>query len=865
MITRCNKILEYAFYALFFFIPLVFTNTTSELFELNKIWICFGLTIVIAASWGTKMIIEKHITIQKTPLDIPILLFLLSQGISTVLSLDSRISLWGYYSRFNGGLLSTLCYIFLYYAFVSNYHVIEQGIRKRFAPLTKALFLITGIIIFPLGIYVSTQLATAIAGSPDSNLLLGTLPSFIFFVLAMPPGFLKRILFMNLIAGLLVALWGLPAHFGNDPSCLLFRGSFDVSCWTEAFHPTVRIFSTLGQPAWLAAYLSVLLPITLAYFLQYRHKSAELAQLPAKQVKHTAPSPFISYQLPVPFFLGLITLFYLDLIYTNTRAGFLAFWIGLIIFWGIFFLTQTKKKLLLAACFMCDLLIMAGTIGTSHFVAFWFIGIFTGIALLFFFAETWKKTYVLVMSLLVVLTFFNYTPLPEVNPYFSLSGISSKISTQTKLAKPTPATQPVQTAGTVLESGGTESGAIRKIVWKGAIAIWKANPVFGTGVETFAFAYYRFRPIEHNQTSEWDYLYNKAHNEYLNYLATTGAFGLGSYLSIIAVFFFLIGKWLATFIKSRDLMTEHLKEILLVTALMSGYITILISNFFGFSVVIINLYFFLIPAFVLFLIQRISEQNRFIFPANNTETYNPHVNPYQWTGIVAMFLIAFLCLRTLHVFWQADVAYALGHNFNLIGEYQRAYPLLDKAVSLRGNEPVFMDDLALNNAQLVPLLLQNKQELQATQLAQRALLLSDDLIARHPNNILIWKNRVRIFYALSQANPKYLANALEAMQVAKQLAPTDAKVTYNLGILYGQNDQIEKGINILRDAIQLRPNYKEAYFAIGLFYNDQGMKNGRIVDQTKQQKAVEAMQYILTNISPNDQQVKDTLTSWEKK
>src|SRR5690606_34366285 len=63
--------------------------------------------------------------------------------------------------------------------------------------------------------------------------------------------------------------------------------------------------------------------------------------------------------------------------------------------------------------------------------------------------------------------------------------------------------------------GGTDSGKIRQIVWQGAVDIWKANPVFGSGVETFAYAYYLHRPADHNLTSEWDYLYNKAHNEYL--------------------------------------------------------------------------------------------------------------------------------------------------------------------------------------------------------------------------------------------------------------------------------------------------------------------------------------------------------------
>jgi O-antigen ligase len=58
--------------------------------------------------------------------------------------------------------------------------------------------------------------------------------------------------------------------------------------------------------------------------------------------------------------------------------------------------------------------------------------------------------------------------------------------------------------------------------------------LFGTGVETFAYAYYFVRPQAHNLTSEWDYLYNKAHNEYLNYFATTGFIGLGTYLLVIS-------------------------------------------------------------------------------------------------------------------------------------------------------------------------------------------------------------------------------------------------------------------------------------------------------------------------------------------
>ncbi len=195
LISFCNKTIEYSFYALFFFVPLVFAPNTSELFELNKMWLTFILTIFIVSAWGVKAIKERKVEIKRTPLDIPLLLFGLSQLISTIISLDQRTSFWGYYSRFNGGLLSTICYILLYYAYVSNLQLKHT----------------------------------------------------------------YKVLLVSLFSGLLVSLWGLPAHFSKDPTCFLIRGTLDISCWTDQFQPQVRIFSTLGQPAWMASYLGIIL------------------------------------------------------------------------------------------------------------------------------------------------------------------------------------------------------------------------------------------------------------------------------------------------------------------------------------------------------------------------------------------------------------------------------------------------------------------------------------------------------------------------------------------------------------------------------------------------------------------------------
>jgi tetratricopeptide (TPR) repeat protein len=435
-------------------------------------------------------------------------------------------------------------------------------------------------------------------------------------------------------------------------------------------------------------------------------------------------------------------------------------------------------------------------------------------------------------------------------------------------------TQPSSTANAITgEIGGTDSGKIRILVWKGAIDAWLHNPLFGTGVETFAFAYYQYRPAAHNLTSEWDYLYNKAHNEYLNYLATTGAFGLLTYLAIIGLFGYLAVKTFVNFFH-QDLFTldEKTKKIrfgqsssmfVLSLSLIVAYITILISNFFGFSVVIINVYFFLIPLFFL-LANNLLKQ-----PEANREEH--HVASGQWVATIAVWLGAFYLILVLLNFWQADRSYALGYNLDHAGQYQSAYQPLHEAVASRPDEPVFKDELAINAAVMATALASQKDAASATsaaQLAQEAVTANDQITKDFPNDITYWKSRVRVMYTLSQILPQYLPVALQALQKAHQLAPTDAKISYNLGLLYAQVGQTDAGVTTLQDTVKLKPDYRDAYYALGLLLHQQAVDSKNqttIVHPDKQQQAVAAMRYILDTLHIDDSPAKEALKSWGEK
>jgi len=774
LLNICNKIIEYGFYAIFFFVPLALVPDTSELFEFNKLWVTFILSLVILTAWVSKMIIKRQFKIQQTPLDIPIILFLLSQVISTVFSLDRHVSLWGYYSRFNGGLISIITYIFLYYAFVSNFRENAKVIVKRF-------------------VYVA------------------------------------------LSSAVIASLWGLPSHFGYDPTCLVFRGSLDVACWTSDFQPMVRIFSTLGQPDWLSAYLSILLPITIAFFIKSTFFKAIINKKPQFSKKFAG--------FAVLYFL-MFLLFYVDITFTRAKSGFLATWFSIIFFAVSYAFLELRNRNVKIKNLSLDI-----------------------------------KLLLLTLVSIFIVTFFIGTSFAKIDSNFSFNGLKNHLAkppaaTKT-IAKPIAATpKPALVSG---ELGGTDSGTIRLLVWHGAIDAWVHNPVFGTGVETFAFAYYKYRPIAHNLTSEWRYLYNKAHNEYLNYLATTGAFGLLTYLSMIGLFLFLSLRYLW---KDKSADTNNRK--ILTLALISGYTSILISNFFGFSVVIVNLFMFLIPALVFILTNLIDYDKNLSFSFASKNIENKKIQTEEqyivtkpiWALITVVIIINGYLIFTLINFWNADKDYAKGYNYDRVNQYQTAYPLLHKAVSERPGEPVFKDELSINDAVLAISILGQKptdptQQKQATELAQKlaaeAIATSDEVTSKNPNNVVFWKTRVRIFYTLAQADPRYLATALTAIKKTSELAPTDADISYNLGVLYGQNGDAKNAVETLKNTIKLKQDFSNAYYALGIFYHQLAINDkGQVVNEEYLQKAIDTMNFMLKNVAPGDSRPIDALKAWKK-
>jgi tetratricopeptide (TPR) repeat protein len=403
------------------------------------------------------------------------------------------------------------------------------------------------------------------------------------------------------------------------------------------------------------------------------------------------------------------------------------------------------------------------------------------------------------------------------------------------------------TGTTVLETGGTESGSIRKIVWKGALQIWLHYPIFGTGVETFAHSYYLYRPAEHNITSEWDFIYNKAHNEYLNFLANTGIVGFLSYLTLIGFSIYQMVKMpnkyqsqINTNVQSEKLGIGNLE--LIIIGLLSGYASILVTNFFGFSVVPIQLEFFIFPAMAVGFTsnEELKVKSEKVFVSSN-----------QKIVIGSLLLFTFYLLLSISRYWQADYFYSLGKSYNAAGRPDTATKYLSKSIDLQPKEPLYYSELASSYANLALALDPQKEATEVAKLTNAAIVEIDRAINLSPANVTYKRVQFGVFVMLASLNPNYLINARETIISAIAQAPTDAKLYYNLALIYARTGQPELARQTLAKTIELKSNYRDARLAYALL----------LMDNKQNVEAKTQLEYILNNISPEDSLTKQTLES----
>ena len=348
---------------LVFFTPLVFVTNTNELYEFPKIYFVYFIGITIFLVFCILLLFSK---VKVRFPSLPVLFYLSAAIISTIFSSHLYTSVWGYYTRFNGGLISIM-------VFVGIYLVFSSALKKD--NISNILSLLT----------------------------INSIP---------------------------VSIFGISQHYAG----------------------VTRIYTTIGQPNWAAAYIAMIIPLTLFRYFRVNGRGV--------------------------FLFGVIYLLeFACLWFTYSMSGFLGFLASLFV---LFILN--RKEFLNKRVFVKAVPIVV----LSVLIAVLNLGVFR-------------------QRVEDILIDVRKVAFASVYALENASAVSNTLS---------------------------DPGFIRNGLWEGTLKLATSSPkvlFVGTGPETFPYAFQPFRTKILNYSSEWDFVFNKPHNYYLEILATMGILGLVSY------------------------------------------------------------------------------------------------------------------------------------------------------------------------------------------------------------------------------------------------------------------------------------------------------------------------------------------------
>src|SRR3989344_4001295 len=119
-----SQLIKIGIVVLIFIIPLLFIplpqniNDARIFSEFNKqIVLVFG-SLALFTLWCLKMIIVRRVSIVRSPIDIPLILFFLVSLLATVFSSDLFVSIAGYYGLFYPSLLPLFALTLFYFTAV---------------------------------------------------------------------------------------------------------------------------------------------------------------------------------------------------------------------------------------------------------------------------------------------------------------------------------------------------------------------------------------------------------------------------------------------------------------------------------------------------------------------------------------------------------------------------------------------------------------------------------------------------------------------------------------------------------------------------------------------------------------------------
>lgn len=366
-------------------------------------------------------------------------------------------------------------------------------------------------------------------------------------------------------------------------------------------------------------------------------------------------------------------------------------------------------------------------------------------------------------------------------------------------------------ANVSFESG---TGATRLIAWKIALTAWKEKPLFGWGVENFYYVFNKFynpKSLEHGYYETW---FDRSHNIFLDYLSTSGILGLLAYVAIFVAVFWQV---VAAFYKKKiDLDT--------LVFVLIFFIAYGVQNFFVFDHLSSYLIFFLILAFVQFVILRNASDEKSLETVTLKNTEYHSVSSKMLKNNNFPFATSFIIgVTTLFFIYHFNIQPARANHADLKTQtimqtnFIAGFTALKQSLEIN---PYHLVDMRNDYGRVIISYAQNPEALKAEIYQQSADFIIEELkknIQEHPfelqSYILLGQ-----FYGIKNNSIK----AEEIFNQARELSPKRQQLAYYLVRIKSVKRDYIGAIEILNQLVKDNDKIADNYWYLSLVQSDTG-------------------------------------------
>jgi O-antigen ligase/Tfp pilus assembly protein PilF len=347
----------------------------------------------------------------------------------------------------------------------------------------------------------------------------------------------------------------------------------------------------------------------------------------------------------------------------------------------------------------------------------------------------------------------------------------------------------------------------RVYIWKSALMMFRDNPVFGTGLDTFqvVFPYYRF-PIYWQL--EWNGTPEKTHNVFLQVLATQGIVGFGFYMLLFVTF---LKKSYNLMFGERDMHKRYL-----IFGFFMSAAAFFVQGLFNYTVVAYGIIFWLALA----MIMTLGSEHRRVYAYNFSQAYREFTDRNK--GITYSVLCALCIVLSVLAakYWAADLYFKIGNIAVASDKDEYSTPYYEKSVELAPEREIYWVKYGIGYEKVM-----RKEQNPEKKLAyiQQAILIHKHTMDMNPMNGYNYNNIARVYKYWGEAldRSKY-QDAAKMYDEAIKRDPNNAYFGLDQSSVYISMSEWDKAFEIAKRYSELYPDFAVPESYMGYIYMLQG-------------------------------------------